>query len=115
MYCLKCGRDTESAQVFCDACLECMSQFPVKPDTVVTLPHREAAPAAKKQPPRKRPLSPEEQVVLLRKHLRRMFFALVVLTLMLSLATAMLLQVYFGNPADPAIGRNYTITTSQQP
>lgn len=115
MYCLKCGRDTESAQVFCNACLECMSQFPVKPDTVVTLPHREATPTAKKQPTRKRSLSPEEQVVLLRKLLRRMSFALVVLTLMLSLATAMLLQDYFGNPADPAIGHNYTTNTTQQP
>lgn len=115
MYCLKCGRDTESAQVFCNACLERMAQFPVKPDTVVTLPYREPLPAAKKQPPRKRPLSPEEQVVLLRKQLRRMSFALVVLTLVLSLATAMLLQDYFSQTPDPAIGRNYTINTAQQP
>ena len=115
MYCLKCGRDTGGAQVFCNACLDRMAQSPVKPDTVVTLPHREIAPAAKKQPPRKRPLSPEEQVVLLRRQLRRMSFALAVLTLVLSLATAMLLQDYFRDTPDPAIGRNYTINTEQQP
>lgn len=115
MYCLKCGRETMDNQVFCDACMEGMTHYPVKPDTAVNLPHRESPAAVKKQPPRKRPQSPEEQVTHLRKQVRRLTLLLAVLTVVLSLATAMLLKEHFGEGNTPVIGRNYTIDTTQQP
>ena len=39
MQCMKCGRDLQPGQVFCDECLEEMEKYPVKPGTVVLLPH----------------------------------------------------------------------------
>ena len=114
MYCLKCGKDTKNEQVFCDACLENMLPYPVKPDAVVTLPHRETT-ATKKQSGRKRPQSPEEQVVHLRKLVRRLLLALAVMTVLLGLAAAMLLKIYFGPATSSDIGKNYTIDTTWNP
>lgn len=94
MYCLKCGRDTPGEQVFCEACLEGMKQFPVKPGTAVTLPSRRNDSEIKKQQSRKRPVSPEEQVLLLRKRLRRSRIALLILILLLGVAAAVLAQAY---------------------
>ena len=114
MYCLKCGKDTVGSRVFCDACLEGMSQFPVKPDTAVILPHREAQSPAKKQPARKRSVPPEEQVVHLKKRLRHARFALAVLFLVLCLSAAMLarhlLSEEHASPSDPA----HTVNTTSQ-
>lgn len=114
MYCLKCGKDTVGARVFCDACLEGMSQYPVKPDTVVILPRRESQTSVKKQSARKRPAPPEEQVVQLRRQLRHARIALAVLFLLLSLTAAMLTQHFLReepvSPSDPA---RTGITTSQ--
>lgn len=115
MYCLKCGRESIDDQVFCDACLEGMSHYPVKPDTAVNLPSRESPAPVKKQVPRKRPLTPEEQVTRLRKHVRRLTVLLAVLTVVLSLTTAMLLKEHFNDGHSPLIGRNYTIDTTRQP
>ena len=39
MQCMKCGRDLDENQVFCDICREDMKEYPVKPGTVVLLPH----------------------------------------------------------------------------
>ncbi len=38
MQCMKCGRDLQPGQVFCDECLAEMEKYPVKPGTVVLLP-----------------------------------------------------------------------------
>ena len=115
MYCLKCGRDTEAEQVFCEACLDGMGQYPVKPGTAVTLPHRERGSVIKKQPTRKRAVPPEEQVLLMRKQLHRMTLALIALTLALSLVTAMFVKEHLEETAEPSTGRNYTVDTGQQP
>ena len=115
MYCLKCGKDTVGSRVFCDACLEGMEQFPVRPDTVVVLPCREASTAAKKSSSRRRAVPPEEQVVQLRRQLRHARIALAVLFLLLSLAAAMLTRHFLKeetvSPSDPA----YTGNTTSQP
>ena len=47
MYCLKCGRDTKSEQVFCNDCLAVMDAYPVKPDTAIHLPKRDPQTASK--------------------------------------------------------------------
>ena len=109
MYCLKCGRDTEAKQVFCEACLDGMSQYPVKPGTAVTLPNRERIAATKRQLPRKRAVPPEEQVLALRKQVRRMALALIVLTLVLSFVTALFVKEYFEEATESGAGRNYTV------
>ena len=55
MGCMKCGRDVDPDQVFCDQCREVMARYPVKPGIVVQLPHRHQQPV-KKQPARRHPV-----------------------------------------------------------
>lgn len=108
MHCLKCGRETGQNQVFCAACLETMEAHPVKPGTAVNLPRHAAAAATKKSSQRKRHLTPDEQILYLRKHLRRARALGLILAVLLALSSAMLLYEIF-NPDDPALGQNYTI------
>jgi hypothetical protein len=91
-----------------------MSQFPVKPDTVVILPNRDAHLAAKKQPPRKRPVPPEEQVLNLRKQLRRTRRALALLVLLLGLAVCLLVQHYLSENSILPGGQACTVHTTSQ-
>ena len=95
MYCLKCGKDTKKEQVFCDSCLQGMLPYPVKPDVVVNIPHREPM-VIKKQSGRKRPQSPEEQVVQLRKTARGLAWLALILFLLLGFAAAWLAKNYLG-------------------
>ena len=59
MQCMKCGREIDGEQVFCDNCLSIMEKYPIKPSTHIHLPKREL-PTVKVS--RKKVLSPEEQV-----------------------------------------------------
>lgn len=80
MYCLKCGRETENEHVFCNGCLNVMEKYPVKPGTHINLPKRETT-AVQKKSSRRRALKPEEQVIQLKKSLRRTRFIVVLLIL----------------------------------
>ena len=86
MNCMKCGREIPQGQVFCDGCLEVMKKYPIKPDTAVQLPRRNLQSAVKKQPARRRPLSPEEQIPPLKRSIRRLKIAVAVLVLLLATA-----------------------------
>ena len=113
MFCLKCGREIQEQQVFCDDCLQAMEEHPVKPGPPVRLPNFKSQTAPKKQSHRKRVLSAEEQVLHLRKALRRMYVCVAVLIVVLGMATGLL--VYEIQKSDaPAIGQNYTIDTTQE-
>ena len=105
MQCLKCGRDTTENQVFCDSCLQTMDAYPIKPGTAVHLPHRDTWEAAKKQSHRKRPMSQDEQLLYLRKHLRRVRLCAGILAVVLCLATAMLVYEML-SPDGQIFGRN---------
>ena len=111
MTCLKCGRNIADEQVFCDGCLAIMEESPVKPGTPVLLPSPKNQGAVKKQAHRKRPLPLEEQVLHLRKALRRMYLCVAVLIVVLGMATALLVNEILKEDA-PAIGQNYTIDTT---
>ena len=69
MNCMKCGRELESEQAFCEDCLLEMKNYPVNPNTIVQLPRRKEAPPVRKSPNRRRTVSPEEQVKSLKKRL----------------------------------------------
>lgn len=84
MYCLKCGKTARD--VFCDECKANMEKYPVKPDTPVSLPDREAYFAQKKVSQPKRKATAEEQNIQLRKLLK--------LLLILWLITAVALVVF---------------------
>lgn len=107
MGCLKCGRDLEEGQIFCNSCLESMAKCPVKPGTPISLPKsREDAPVRK--PPRiKLPLSQEEQVRRLRKRCRWLTaLAAVLLAVCLVLGLINLWQLQ--QARKPQRGQNYS-------
>lgn len=109
MLCLKCGRETTGDHVFCDSCQKKMDGYPVAPGTAVHLPQRATSP--KKASPRKRGPSPEEQILSLRRSLRRArtFGAII---LIIFAMTAALLFHQAMNSDTPVIGQNYTIDTN---
>lgn len=85
MYCLKCGKDTKSDQLFCSACLESMEKYPVKPGTHITLPNRSGQASVKKNTRRHRAVSPEEQVLQQKKVIRVLSFCLAMVSIFLIL------------------------------
>ena len=82
MNCLKCGREIDAKDVFCPMCLEDMEKYPVKPGTAVHIPARKDEPAAPKPQPKKKTLTPEQQVVKLRKKLNRLRVTLILVLLL---------------------------------
>ena len=83
MHCLKCGRETDENQVFCQECLLDMEKHPVDSNEVVLLPQRPAAPAAKK-PARRRTVTPEERIIYLKRRVRLLTVLLLVVILISS-------------------------------
>ena len=112
MNCLKCGRKTVDDRVFCDDCLAVMDRYPVKPGTPVHLPRHAFIPTKVKQAPRKRAISQEEQILGLKKRLRRSRLIGLVLLLVLCLVSVLLVREFAGEDI-PAIGQNYTIDISR--
>ena len=79
MACMKCSKKLGKSQVFCDECLAKMSETPIDPNTVVTLPKRKAPPVSKKKPVQRQYFwNIEGENDTLRTKLRWMRFALVV-------------------------------------
>lgn len=114
MNCLKCGKETENQQVFCAKCLQAMDAYPVKPGTAVHLPVRPEQPVTKKQTHRRKLLPPEEQVLHLRKTVRRLVAVMVLMAVLLTAMGAMLARTFLPNEA-LNLGRNYTINRNNTP
>ena len=111
MKCMKCGREQESEQVFCDDCLLEMKKYPVSPNATVQLSLRREV-SSRKVMPRRRTVSPEEQVKLLKK---RLWFLTGILVVTLALLIAMIYPTvnYFIRNYHLRPGQNYnTITTT---
>ena len=104
MNCMKCGREVESEQVFCEECLLEMKKYPVKPGTAVQLPIRRESSPARKTQPRRRTVSLEEQVRILKKRLW-------VLTGVLTVTIVLLLALIY--PAVNFFIRNYHLRPGQ--
>ncbi len=116
MNCMKCGREIAHGQIFCDACLTEMKDYPVKPDTAVQLPPSAFEPQVKKQLQHRRPvLTAEEQIARLRRRnrglLTALLVALVVITTLCFASVAMLAKLDVQN----LLGKNYNTITSTQP
>lgn len=109
MDCIRCGRKTEGEQAFCPDCLRSMERYPVDPETVIQLPRRRAASQPKKAA-RRRPLSPEERIGVLRRRVRRLTVALIALALALVLLAVPLLRFLIGVRYRP--GQNYKLLPS---
>lgn len=110
MNCLRCGKEVEPGQVFCQECLITAEKYPVSPNASFSLPlQRQTAPVRK--PAKKRTVPLEEQVQILRRRLRFFVFWSVVTTVLVALmarpAIAYLLEDHF------ALGQNYSTFTTQ--
>ena len=108
MACMKCGKKTKDEQVFCTECLAVMEQYPVKRDIHIQLPSRANDRPGKRERRRKRNLTPEEMVVILRSRVRRQRWIIFVLVILLLAALAGAL--YFSGKAEELIklGAEYT-------
>ena len=111
MNCMKCGRETEKGNAFCPVCMERMRQYPVRPGTAVVLPSRKEPQPVRKQAPRKRTLSSEEQINLLKKHNQRLAYILIILVLLLMAMGATCGLVVREIGMLKLIGQNYSTIT----
>lgn len=107
MECLKCGKTVKDEQVFCPHCLEVMDAYPVKSNIPIQLPPRREQNSPKKARRKKRPLSPEEQIFLLRSRQRRLVAAIALLSFLLCAAVGALLLPEL-KPEELEWGKNYT-------
>lgn len=116
MQCMKCGRDVESGEIFCAECRKVMEQYPVKPGTVVQLPHRPETATQKKQTPWRRNALPlEEQVMLLKRMTRGMAVALVV-TILATIGLAYTtVALYLEKNTRRLPGQNYSAISTTVP
>jgi len=106
MACLKCGKNTSDEQSFCSGCLEVMENYPVKPEVHIQLPNRPTVTDTKKSPRKRRNLSAEEQLPILRRRSRRLVALVVALAILLGAAVFLLLQSYFTENESES-GKNY--------
>lgn len=108
MACLKCGRDTEAGQVFCETCLEIMEYYPVKPGTTVQLPKRPLNPPRKAV--KRRAPSPEDQIRVLKQRVRILAVCLLVALLIAGLLAVPAYEHLFVQHFRP--GQNYSTVVS---
>ena len=105
MQCIKCGRETQEKQVFCDQCLSVMVQVPVKPGTPVVIPKRPQkvySPVQKKE-------KPEEQIPKLQRMIRVLCWLCAGLVLALGICVGILVWHFASTDhGGHAIGQNYS-------
>lgn len=113
MNCLKCGREIEDGQFFCEDCLIGMAKYPVKPGTAVQLPSRSVYAAPKKvHSHRRSKISPEDQLRVMRRRIRVLTILLTVCVILLFALAAPALRYFKEDHLLP--GQNYSsvITTN---
>lgn len=115
MNCMKCGREFEGDQAFCPACLETMSQYPVKSDVVVTLPKRTDS-VPKKTSIRRKIRTPEEQIERLKRKNRRLTILLCLVSVIALLLGCLAVGVLRELDVQRFLGKNFTTveTAGQQ-
>lgn len=107
MNCMKCGREFESGGVFCEQCQAVMDKYPVKPNIVVQLPH--SSTHARNSKVTRRPLTPEEQIRLLKRQRRRLRFFLFITTVLMLLASFLAVYGLMDEEFQFLPGQNYTV------
>ena len=108
MNCMKCGRETENEQVFCQDCLQIMEKYPVRPGTVVLLPRRRETTI--KKTVKRHSVSAEELTKILRKRLTILWIVLVVFIA----AIIMMINptLHYALDKHVEIGQNYSTVTA---
>lgn len=111
MQCLKCGRETQQSNVFCDACLENMRQHPVKPGTPVTIPKRPEKPT---KSPGKKQQKPDDLLIKYKKKNKQLVSWVIVLSILFALTAFGLVWKLYWDYGHLPLGQNY-ITETQMP
>lgn len=106
MICMKCGRDTQSEEVFCAECLEDMRAHPVKVDTRVNITPRNVQKRID-SPTREVPDNSQAEIQNLKRKIRNLRGLLLCCILLLAAVLAFA-GWYYVNDDTPAIGQNYS-------
>ena len=108
---LKCWREIEEGQVFCNDCLVQMAKYPVKPGTAVQLPSRGSAAVSKKVHSRRRTMAvSEEQLFALKKRISILSWLLSVCVVLLIVLSVVTLRYMSANRL--LLGQNYSAVTT---
>lgn len=111
MNCMKCGREIEETQVFCDFCLADMKKYPVKPGIAIQLhPRKDSHPVKKSTPKRRQPPTVEEQIIRLKKRVKSLIILWLVTFLLLAATIYPTIQ-FFRDMTTLLPGQNYTTIT----
>lgn len=113
MNCMKCGREMETDQAFCEDCLLDMKKYPVASGTAVHLPLPRKSAVPKKTQTKRRSISPEEQIKILKKRIWVLSGVLTV-TILLVLALIYPAANYFLRSYYLRPGQNYTTIVSTE-
>lgn len=105
MNCMKCGKETVSSNVFCEACLEDMRHHPVKSGTAVVIPNR---PESKRAISRRKSLSYEEQISRMQVLIRWLLVAVILLSISFGISVAALAHNARQQEAQDNLGKNYS-------
>ena len=117
MKCMKCGKETQNADVFCGECLSAMEKHPVKPGTLAYIPVR-PEPAASKPARKVKEKTPEEQIKALHKLVQVLVIGLLTLATTLSVSIGVLVYVMAEDADVPEsrsvpTRRNYSTATTE--
>ena len=116
MNCMKCGREVEEDQAFCQYCLLEMEDHPVKPNTVVLLPDQKAVEIKKTAVRRKKAdLSPEEQIPVLKSKLWTLRLLSLVLLIFLSVLGYITFRAISELDIQRLLGQNYSTIITTEP
>lgn len=108
MNCMKCGRAIALGQVFCKDCLADMATYPIKPDTPVNLPPQTVHSTPRRSRPARRTHKPEEQILILRRIVLGLVFALLLVSLAFAVTTYSLTQKICEHSETAPPGQNYS-------
>ena len=112
MNCMKCGRESEDDNVFCQNCLLEMEKHPILPETVVLLPRRRESAVTKKATKRHIPTA-DEQIAELREWVR--ILLVIVVVCIVAIAFMFKPTMHYVRDEHVEIGQNYssvTVTTA---
>ena len=108
MHCLKCGKEVQDDQVFCEECLAGMEQEPIPISAPVVIP----AQPIQKNPAFRRPvINPEEELKRLQKFNQNLILVMVLLFTLVLLMAVLLYDKQIWQAVDD-LGRNYSVVES---
>jgi len=115
MNCMKCGREIEEDQAFCQYCLLEMENHPVKPNTVVLLPDQKPAEVKKTVRRKKTEIPPEEQLPVLKSKLWTLRLISLVLLIFISVLGYITFRAISELDIQRLLGQNYSTIITTEP